>query len=233
MGPILARYLGMPCKTRRRGPWFARARRRTSLQPWGGCPLPRCWPRRCQGLRRRPTQPRHCCRGLFGLEDNFHSAPWTEAARGYLAGEMARSRQCQRDIARALGRSVQSCEAQAFKMHLNRARGRPKFRAVVTDNFTTGRRAAEAAAERIRAYWARQGRPSGWNWNLCRVRQGKATARGRQNPGQAGVRRPPVPGIPARSAGRSGREIPYKSERRMLHAGPPPPCPCRRWSRNA
>ena len=61
----------------------------------------------------------------------------------------------------ALGRSVQM-QAQAF-MHLKSSARATEIPGRGNDNFTTGRRAAEAAAERIRAYWARQGQTVRWN----------------------------------------------------------------------
>jgi len=164
--------------------------------------------------------------GSFGLEDNFHSAPWTEAARGYLRAKWPDPDNAKEDIARALGRSVQSCEAQAFKMHLNRARGRPKFRAVVTDNFTTGRRAAEAAAERIRAYWARQGQTVRVELEFVPGPPGQSYgAWSAKILDRLAFVAPPVPVSPLAPPGEVVEEIPYKSERRMLHAGPPPRVP--------
>lgn len=110
--------------------------------------------------------------------------------------------------------------------YLGDALQNPPPGAVVTDNFTTGRRAAEAAAERIRAYWARQGQTVRVELQFVPGPAGaKSGAWSAKILDRLAFVAPPVPVSPPAPPGEVVGEIPYKSERRMLHAGPPPRVP--------
>ena len=179
-------------------------------------------------MRRRPSAPA-LPGALIGLEDNFHSAPWTEAARGYLRAKWPDQTMPKRTLpARWAGRFKSAKHRRSRCTSIGRAAteipGRGNGQLHDRPPGVRRRRSGYAPIGPGR------GRPSGWNWNLCRVRRGKATARGRQK-SWTGWRSSPRPFRYLRPLRRAEVvEIPYKSERRMLHAGRRRACPFRRWA---
>ena len=106
-GSSTARYHGDAIQTRRRGRGSPRPAAGPSF-PGGGVPPSRAIGRALPGLRRRPSQPPAAMPGLFG-RGQFPFRAVDGGGAGYLRAKWPDPDNAKEDIARALGRSVQSC----------------------------------------------------------------------------------------------------------------------------